>query len=225
MIRPIAVDIDGTLTRPDDPHSIDPRAFDALRGWDGPVVIATGKAFPFPVALCHLVGIPEQVIAENGGIVYAADEVRILGAGEATGEFVRAFEAAGGSVGYGEADTANRWRETEVAIHPDADERLVRDLAEEHGLAVVDSGYAYHVTGTGVNKGRGLEAIAEILGLDPGSFAAVGDSANDVELFQRASRGYAVANAAPEATAAADVVLEGEHTDGFLEALEAIRET
>jgi len=52
----------------------------------------------------------------------------------------------------------------------------------------------------------------------------IGDSPNDVEAFQAAGTGYAVANAAPEAVAAADVVLEGEHADGFLEALELIRE-
>jgi phosphoglycolate phosphatase (TIGR01487 family) len=224
MTRPIAVDIDGTLTRPDDPHAIDPRVFDALRGWPEPVVIATGKAFPYPVALCHFAGIEERVIAENGGIAYAADEIRRIADGEGARNVVSAFEAAGGEVGYGEADTANRWRETEVAIHPGADESLVRELAADHGMAVVDSGYAYHVHDPDIDKGRALAVVADILALTPEAFAMIGDSPNDVEAFQAAGTGYAVANAAPEAVAAADVVLEGEHADGFLEALELIRE-
>lgn len=224
MTRPIAVDIDGTLTRPDDTHSIDPRVFDALRSWAEPVVIATGKAFPYPVALCHFVGIDEHVIAETGGVVYADDEVRILGDVGTPDRFVEAFATAGGDLGFGAADTANRWRETEVAVHLTADESLVRDVAENLGLAVVDSGYAYHVIDPAVDKGAGLGAVADILGLDPDEFAAIGDSENDVAAFQAAGTGYAVANAVPEAVAAADVVLEGKHADGFLEALSSIRE-
>ncbi|MES3516703.1 MAG: HAD hydrolase family protein, partial [Natronomonas sp.] len=73
MLPPLAADIDGTLTRGD--GSIDPRTFDPLRAYaaEAPVVIATGKSFPFPVGLCEFVGIPIRVIAENGGVVYTED--------------------------------------------------------------------------------------------------------------------------------------------------------
>ena len=67
MVPPLAVDIDGTLTRPD--TSIDPRVINPLRDWDDPVVVATGKAFPYPVALCAFLGVPANVVAENGGVV------------------------------------------------------------------------------------------------------------------------------------------------------------
>ncbi|WP_251342968.1 phosphoglycolate phosphatase [Haloplanus halophilus] len=220
MAPPLVLDIDGTLTRPE--GGIDPRAFEALRGWDAPVVLATGKAFPYPVALCHFVDIPERVIAENGGVVYADDEVTVtVDEADRPRTAARAFVDRGGDLGWGAADTVNRWRETEVAIRLDADEALLRAVAEEFGLEVVDTGYAYHLKAPGVEKGDGLRSVAETLGRDPAEFVAVGDSENDVSTFEVAGRSFAVANADDRARAAADSVTEGTHMDGTLEALAA----
>jgi len=222
-VPPLAVDIDGTLTRPDGP-GLDERTFAPLRAWDAPVVVATGKAFPYPVALCHFLAIPERVIAENGGVVYADDRVEVVADGETPRRVLSAYREAGGEVGYGETDTANRWRETEVAVSLDGDEALLRELAGEAGMEVVDTGYAYHVKDPSVDKGTGLRAVADLLDLDPGAFVAVGDSENDAAAFELVDRAYAVANADETATAAADVRLDGAHADGFLEAVDRIRE-
>jgi hypothetical protein len=91
-------------------------------------------------------------------------------------------------------------------------------------MEVVDTGYAYHVKDGDVDKGTGLRAVGEVLGIDPGSFVAVGDSENDAAAFELARHSYAVANADGVAKAAADDVLAASHADGFLEALELIRE-
>ncbi|PSQ20083.1 phosphoglycolate phosphatase [Halobacteriales archaeon QS_8_69_26] len=222
-VPPLAVDIDGTLTRPDGP-GIDARVFAALRGWEAPVVVATGKAFPYPVALCHFLAIPERVVAENGGIVYAEDRIEVVADGETPRQVLEAYREAGGEVGFGRADTANRWRETEVVVHLDGDERLLRDLARDHGLEVVDTGYAYHVKDPGRDKGTGLRAVADLLELDPGAFVAVGDSENDAPAFEVAGYAYAVANADGAARDAADEVLDAAHADGFLAALDLIRD-
>ena len=74
---PLVLDIDGTLT--DDPGALDPRAFDVLPEWPAPVVLATGKAFPYPVGLCHYLGIDKNVVAENGGVVLADETVTYTG--------------------------------------------------------------------------------------------------------------------------------------------------
>lgn len=221
MTPPLVLDIDGTLTRPG--KTIDPRAFEVLPAWDAPVVLATGKAFPYPVALCHFVGIPEDVIAENGGVVLANEEVTFTGDPERVHAAVETFRDRGGDLGWGAADTVNRWRETEIALSLDADEALLRGVAAEYDLEVVDTGYAYHLKTPGVEKGDGLLAVAETLGRDPGEFVAVGDSENDVSTFAVAGESFAVANADEAAKAAADHVLEGEHMDGTLAALERVR--
>jgi len=159
MVPPLALDIDGTLTTAS--GRLDARVFELLPDWDAPVVLATGKAFPYPVALAHFLGRAETVIAENGGVVHVDGETAILGDAEAPRAVVEAFRERGATPGWGARDTVNRWRETEVALSLDADEALLREVAAAAGgdVEVVDTGYAYHVKSTGVSKGRGLERV------------------------------------------------------------------
>ncbi|OLZ40182.1 phosphoglycolate phosphatase [Natrinema saccharevitans] len=219
---PLVLDIDGTLTRPEG-WGIDPRVFDAIRQWDAPVVIATGKAFPYPVALCHFVGIPELVVAENGGVVYTGDDVFFTADCEAARAVATEYRAAGYDLGWGEEDTVNRWRETEIAINLEQPLEPLREIAADHGLEVIDTGYAYHVKDTDPNKGEGLETIADRVGIDLADCVAVGDSVNDVSTFEAVGRSFAVGNADELAKAAADEVLDGVHADGTLAVLERVR--
>jgi len=217
---PLVLDIDGTLTT--ETEAVDPRVFDVLPAWDAPVVLATGKAFPYPAALAHFVGIPQVVIAENGGVVCTAEEVTYAGDPERAQAVVELFEERGGDLGWGPVDLTNYWRETEVAVNIDADEDLLREVAAEFDMEVVDTGFAYHVKAPGVAKGVGLEAVAESLGRDPGEFVAVGDSENDASTFAVAGRSFAVANADRVAREAADVVTDAPYMDGALEALDTV---
>ncbi|WP_049921419.1 HAD-IIB family hydrolase [Halopiger djelfimassiliensis] len=221
---PLVLDIDGTLTRPEG-WGIDPRVFDPLRAWDAPVIVATGKAFPYPVALCHFVGIPELVVAENGGVVYTGDDVFFTADREAAQAVAEAYRAAGYSLGWGAEDTVNRWRETEIAVALEQPIAPLREIAAEHGLEVIDTGYAYHVKDTAPNKGDGVETIADRVGVDLADCVAVGDSVNDVSTFEVVGRSFAVSNADEPATRAADEVLEGAHADGTLAVLERVAET
>ncbi|MWV64389.1 HAD-IIB family hydrolase [Halorubrum sp. JWXQ-INN 858] len=224
MVPPLVLDIDGTLTTPD--HRVDPRVFELLPGWDAPVVLATGKAFPYPVALAEFLGRDHLVIAENGGVIYDGVETTIDGDPDRCWAVVEAFLERGGDLGWGGDDTVNRWRETEVALSIDVDERLLREVAAEFGpgVEVVDTGYAYHVKSPDVSKGAALETLADSIGLSPASFVAVGDSENDVSTFERAGKSYAVANADDAASGAADHVLDRGYMDGTAAALEALRD-
>ena len=223
MVPPLALDIDGTLTTPT--GRIDPRVFELLPAWDAPVVFATGKAFPYPVALAHFLGREETVIAENGGVAYVDGETTLVGDPDAAWAVVEAFRERGGEIGWGEGDTVNRWRETEVALSPDADEALLREVAAAaDGVEVVDTGYAYHVKSTGVSKGRALGVVADALGLATDDFVAVGDSENDVSTFRVAGESYAVANADDAAREAADEVVDEGFMDGTVSVLDELRE-
>jgi hypothetical protein len=222
-MQPLAADIDGTLTRSD--KSIDPRVFDAIRAWEAPVVIATGKSFPYPVGLCEFLGVPLNVIAENGGAVYIEDAGEVVYNGDPEGAKAVAADyiEAGHSLGWGEVDMVNRWRETELAVARDQPLEPLERIAADHGMDVVDTGYAYHVKSPEVDKATGLETAARLLDLYPEEFAAVGDSENDAEIFDIVGRSFAVANADETAKAAADETTEGRFADGFLEALERLR--
>ena len=224
MTPPLALDIDGTLTTPS--GRIDPRVFELLPDWDAPVVFATGKAFPYPVALAHFLGRPEFVIAENGGVAYVDGETAVLGDPTAPRAVVEAFRERGGEVGWGGGDTVNRWRETEVALSLDADEALLREVAAaaDGDVTVVDTGYAYHVKSPAASKGKALERVADALGIATEAFVAIGDSENDASTFAVAGESYAVANADATAREAADVVLDEAYMDGTETVLAALRE-
>lgn len=220
---PIVLDIDGTLTRPSG-HGIDPRVFDPIREWPAPVVLATGKAFPYPIALSDFLDVPHLVVAENGGVAVVRDDVHVHDAGDRIDAVAAAIREAGHDLGWGEADLVNRWRETELAVRRTVPADPLREVAAAHDLAFVDTGYAYHLKPRDVSKGATLERIAAALDREPSAFVAVGDSENDVSTFERAGRSYAVANADDAALAAADVVLDDAHADGTLAAFDAIRD-
>ena len=64
----------------------------------------------------------------------------------------------------------------------------------------------YEILPRGNSKGAVLLQLAELLGMDPRRTVAVGDYYNDVEMLRAARLGIAVANACPDALAAADHV-------------------
>jgi len=217
---PLAVDIDGTLT--DDDRAVDPRTFPVLRAWPSPVVVATGKAMPYPVALCEFLGIDPVVVAENGGValVERADTLVFQGDPETVAAAGDAYRELGHSFGWGAVDVVNRWRETELAVSREMPLSPLEDVAAEHGLVVVDTGFAYHVKPPDVDKGTGLVAVCDALGIAPASVVAVGDSDNDVPAFEVAGTGIAVANGARAARERADHVTDAAYAAGFLEAIE-----
>ncbi len=64
----------------------------------------------------------------------------------------------------------------------------------------------YEILPKGVNKGNLLPRLAAHLGVDMKRTVAIGDYNNDVQMLKMAGLGVAVANAVPEAKAAADLV-------------------
>jgi phosphoglycolate phosphatase (TIGR01487 family) len=221
---PLAVDIDGTLT--DDQRALDPRVVPVLRTWPERVVVATGKAMPFPIALCEFLGIERTVIAENGGVVFveATDSLELVGDKAAADAVAAAYREQGYDLGFGAVDLANRWRETEVVVQIDQPVAPLEALAADHGLVVLDTGYAYHVTDPSADKGTGLDAVCTQLDREPGEFLAVGDSENDAQLFDVVGESVAVANADATARGRADRVTDASYADGFLEAVAPYRE-
>lgn len=218
-LGPLVADIDGTLT--DDNRALDARVMPVLRGWPAPVIVATGKAMPYPVALCEFLGLDVLVIAENGGVALAGREgsLRFTGDREAATAVVEQYREQGYSLGWGDTDLVNRWRETEIAVSRESPLEPLEAIAEEHGLMVVDTGYAYHVKSPDQSKGRALEVLAGELDIAPAECLAIGDSVNDVSTFEVAGTSVAVGNADEEAKSAADYVTTASFGDGFLEAV------
>lgn len=220
MNPPLAIDIDGTMSRED--RSIEGRIFDALRSWNGTIVVATGKAVPYPIALCDYIGIDILVVAENGGIIVHNDDLIPTYDLSALHKFDKAFRGDGHDYGWPGSDLVNRWRQTEIAASHSVSLDLLKKYASQFDLNVVDSNYAYHISPSGVDKGAGLRAISKRIGLDPMDFVSIGDSENDIPLFLATGNSYAVSNAPPSVQKMANNVTTLPSASGLLEVLSSL---
>lgn len=74
------------------------------------------------------------------------------------------------------------------------------------------------------DKAHGIKSVSEAAGFDLGKLSVFGDNLNDIGMFNLANISVAVANAHPEAKAAADVVLAHTHDeDAVARYLEGLR--
>ncbi len=64
----------------------------------------------------------------------------------------------------------------------------------------------YEILPKGIGKGTAITKLAAHLGIDINKTVAIGDYNNDISMFEAAGIGIAVANACPDALAAADLV-------------------
>lgn len=75
------------------------------------------------------------------------------------------------------------------------------------------------VTDVEANKGRAVQALCTILGLDPRRVAVIGDMMNDVSMCQVAGLAVAMGQAPEAVKAAADVVTTSNRDEGFADAV------
>ena len=76
------------------------------------------------------------------------------------------------------------------------------------------------VNAKGVNKGRGLLLLGELLGIGSEEIMAVGDGSNDIAMLREAGLGVAMENATDEVKAAADVITLSNDREGAAAAIE-----
>jgi hydroxymethylpyrimidine pyrophosphatase-like HAD family hydrolase len=95
---------------------------------------------------------------------------------------------------------------TRVAVHAPGIGRHL-DALRATGVTVTPAGPDWaDVTGPGTSKATALERLRTRLGIPPEATVAVGDGANDVDMFRWAARAVAMGHAAPAVQAAADEV-------------------
>ncbi|MDI6889185.1 MAG: phosphoglycolate phosphatase [Methanocellales archaeon] len=218
-MKAISIDIDGTIT--DEERRIDCRAIDAIRRLKMPVILATGNTVCFALTTARLIGTDGIIIAENGGVVktcYDGEEYVLCDATECE----RAFELLSKNFDLEKLDA--EYRKTDVALRRNFDLPSAREILSKSNLKVdlVDSGFAIHIKNKHINKGVGLKKVAELLGWSTQDIGAIGDSESDIEMFNVAGFGVAVANADPKLKQIATLVTKGEYGAGVAEAIETI---
>jgi Cof subfamily protein (haloacid dehalogenase superfamily) len=111
-----------------------------------------------------------------------------------------------------------------VLSEPDDVDAILPGLQErwKGRLYVVRSQASYiEIADLGVSKSGALEWLCERLGVPRERTVACGDGHNDVDMLRWAGLGVAVAEAAPDVQAAADVVVPRDELPAFLERLAA----
>jgi Cof subfamily protein (haloacid dehalogenase superfamily) len=76
------------------------------------------------------------------------------------------------------------------------------------------------VSAAGIDKGRGVSRLAEIMGLEKEEICVFGDYDNDLPMFREAGLAIAMGNACAEAKDSADIVTSGNDDDGVAEAIQ-----
>lgn len=76
------------------------------------------------------------------------------------------------------------------------------------------------VTGAGVHKAKGLQALCEALGVAAADVVAFGDNRNDIAMLEWAGTGYAMANANPAVFEFADAKAPHHAEDGVAQVIE-----
>ncbi|NPE27582.1 phosphoglycolate phosphatase [Methanococcoides sp. SA1] len=217
VLKAIVIDIDGTITNPD--RSLDLDVAKKFRELNVPVVLSTGNPLCYVHAAAKLIGISGIVIAENGGVVSTGfDSPSIIADGKE--ECEKAYDLLSQHHDLVKLDAS--YRKTEVVLSRDVPVEDLRRTVSQNGIdiEIIDTGYAIHIKSSNMNKGTGLVKVAELMGLEPEDYLAIGDSCNDAEMMQVAGFGIAVANADPDAKKAAKHITLAPFGKGALEAIE-----
>ena len=215
--KAIVVDIDGTITC--EKRELHLGAVKKIRSLKVPVVLATGNILCYARTASRLMGLDGAVIAENGGAITIRFDLQGTFE-ESLEECEKAYSFLSRYFKLTKLDPF--YRKTEIALRRDFDLNKARALLEtqDFDIEMVDTKYAIHIKSIRINKGVGLQKLASMMGVEAEDFVAIGDSANDVEMFEVSGFGIAVANGDERIKEAANYVTEASYGDGAVEALE-----
>lgn len=219
--KAIVVDIDGTITC--EKRELHLGAVKKIRTLKLPFVLATGNILCYARTTSRLIGLDGAVIAENGGAITVRFDLRGTFE-ESLEECEKAYSFLSEYFKLTKLDPL--YRKTEIALRRDFDLEKARALLKTQNLDVeiIDTKYAIHIKSPKINKGVGLHKLAGMMGLKPKDFVAIGDSVNDVEMFEVSGFGIAVANGDEIIKKTADYVTKASFGDGAIEALEFLEE-
>ncbi len=85
---------------------------------------------------------------------------------------------------------------------------------------MVDTKFAIHLIDPGVNKGRALAMVADMLGVSLDEVVAIGDSENDREMLEMA--GYGISVGEESLRGVCDYVTKGKYGEGGQEAIDVV---
>jgi len=118
-------------------------------------------------------------------------------------------------------DNFGQWKISKLSCDTMDCERegCFRELQDEFDFIPHNSNVV-EIIPKGFGKGRGIKTLCEILKLDVADTIAIGDGANDIDMFEAAGFSVAMGSGAQQAIERADYVTSGLKEDGIYRALE-----
>ncbi|WP_341996149.1 Cof-type HAD-IIB family hydrolase [Microbacterium sp. LWH7-1.2] len=169
----------------------------------------------------------DAVYASDGMAELMRDYAAALAAREASGQEVRPEDSLVGLAqrtfpSADEADLTRIDKAVFVSDHPEGLEELRADLGDEFlivpGSMPLPGGSNGEISERETTKGSAIELLLTHLGMDAADAIAVGDSRNDIEMFQVCGVSVAMGNAQPELKELADFVTTDVLDDGIANA-------
>ncbi len=243
-IRALALDLDGTLVGPDE--RVSPTVAEEVRraAESVHVSIVTGRESESILSYARELGLTSPQVADNGALILdptsgdalwsapmsvkaaALAMQSIVESGVEFGCQFMATHASGIVTDVHRLDAHELTRVTAFDLTEDEADGMIRRMSANEGLDAVKAYLPYNglwavnFNRRGVNKGSGLRALCGLLGIEPSQVAAVGDSFNDVAMFEVAGMSIAMGNAPSELLTLARHVVASVEQDGLVEAIE-----
>jgi Cof subfamily protein (haloacid dehalogenase superfamily) len=101
-------------------------------------------------------------------------------------------------------------------------EDAMHDAVGTEATAVRSQTFYLDITSPGHDKGTFVEAMARRLGIATSAIATIGDMENDLPMFAKSGRSFAMGNAADEIKRHATHVTDTNEDEGFAKAVEMI---
>ena len=215
-LQVLASDYDDTLAREGRIDTLALERIELTRSAGIKVVLVTGRRMTELIDVFPDLSAVDFVVAENGGYAYSPAEDRgWLLAPALDPSLVEALRDGGVSPLY-VGDAIVSTLEPCLAV--------VNEVVSRHpaGYAVIRNRESLMMLPHGIDKGSGLTAALELLGVSYQTTAAVGDAENDISLIAAARLGVAVGDAVDALKAAATLVTHAAGPQGFVELVDAL---
>lgn len=240
QIRALALDLDGTLIGADERISSAvaeavQRAAEAVH-----VSMVTGRESESVLAFSRELGLTSPQVGDNGALILdpttgdalwsapIRSEIAMLAIQPIieSGYQLMATHETGIVRDPDKLDARKLTRVTAFDLTHEEADSMISQASGHEGLDAVKAYLPYNglwavnFTRSGVNKGTGLRALCDLLGIDQSEVAAVGDSFNDLPMFETAGLPIAMGGAPSELLNLARHVVANVDQDGLVEAIE-----
>jgi phosphoglycolate phosphatase (TIGR01487 family) len=211
----LASDYDGTLAHDGVVDHTTVAAIKRLRNSGRRIVLVTGRHLPDLCNIFPRLELFDRVVVENGGLLYWPEtrEQKLL-CSPPNERFINLLRDRNVPFSVGRTIVAT-WKphDTEVLA-------AIRDLGLD--LQVIFNKGSVMVLPSGVNKGTGLKAALDELGVSYHNVVSVGDAENDLSFMRLSACSVAVGNALPSLKENADVVMEKPRGEGVTEVIDQL---